>query len=102
MEILLILTLDLYRLPILGLDVQLRGLDTGIDLCFHQPLLRCSCKGTYTPRKYQAVSVEFQGEHTHDMDTGLCYLSGTDLRSFDCYHADLSHRLDLEERGQYV
>jgi hypothetical protein len=23
----------------------------------------------------------------------------TDLRSFDCYHADLSHRLDLEERG---
>jgi hypothetical protein len=40
---------------------------------------RCSdapAKGLYTPRKYQAVSVEFQGEHTHDMDTGLCYLSG--------------------------
>jgi hypothetical protein len=72
---LLILTLDLYGLLLLGLDVQLGGLDTEIDLCFHQPLLRCPW-GLYTPRKYQAVSVELQGEYTHDMDTDLCHLSG--------------------------
>ena len=40
MENIHILTLDLYRLLLLGLNVQLDGLDTGINLHLRQPMLQ--------------------------------------------------------------
>ena len=59
MENIHILTLDLYRLLLLGLNVQLDGLDTGINLHLRQPMLQQPhSKDSYTPRKYQAASVE--------------------------------------------